>query len=49
MKKINKTIKPFDKIYRKSLQDNVTDENEYESLSNIVTRYVDELRSESFL
>ena len=26
------TIKSFDKLYRKSLQDNVIDKNEYESL-----------------
>ena len=26
------TIKTFDKLYRKSLQDNVVDKNEYESL-----------------
>ena len=29
------TIKSFDKLYRKSLQDNVIDKNEYESLCNI--------------
>ena len=43
------TIKSFDKLYRKSLQDNVTDKTEYESLCNIFTRYVDENRNESFL
>ena len=30
------TIEFFDKIYRKSLQDNVIDETEYESLSNFL-------------
>ena len=43
------TIKSFDKLYRKSLQDNVIDKTEYESLCNIFTRYVDENRNESFL
>ena len=43
------TIKSFDKLYRKSLQDNVIDINEYESLCNIFTKYVDENRNESFL
>ena len=43
------TIKSFDKLYRKSLQDNVIDKNEYESLCNIFTKYVDENKNESFL
>ena len=43
------TIKSFDKLYRKSLQDNVTDKSEYESLCNIFTKYVDENKNESFL
>ena len=43
------TIKSFDKLYRKSLQDNVIDKNEYESLCNIFTKYVDENKTESFL
>ena len=43
------TIKSFDKLYRKSLQDNVIDKTEYESLCNIFTRYVDENKKESFL
>ena len=43
------TIKSFDKLDRKSLQDNVVDKNEYESLCNIFTRYVDENKNESFL
>ena len=42
-------IKSFDKIYRKSLQDNITDKTEYESLCNIFTKYVDENKNESFL
>ena len=44
-----KTIKSLDKIYRKSLQDNVFDKNEYENLCNIFTRYVDENKNEPFL
>ena len=43
------TIKSFDKLYRKSLQDNVIDKTEYESLCNVFTKYVDENRNESFL
>ena len=42
------TIKFFDKLYRKSLQDNVIDKTEYENLCNIFTRYVDENKNESF-
>ena len=43
------TIKSFDKLYRKSLQDNVIDKTEYGSLCNIFTRYIDENKNESFL
>ena len=43
------TIKSFDKLYRKSLQDNVIDKTENESLCNIFTKYVDENKNESFL
>ena len=42
------TIKSFDKLYRKSLQDNIIDKNQYESLCNIFTKYVDENKNESF-
>ena len=42
------TIKSFDKLYRKSLQDNVIDKTEYESLCNIFTKYVDENKKKSF-
>ena len=42
------TIKTFDKLYRKSLQDNIFDKSEYESLSNIFTKYVEENKNESF-
>ena len=44
-----KTIKLFDKLYRKSLQDNVIDKTEYESLCIIFTKYIDENRNVSFL
>ena len=43
------TIKSFDKLYRKSLQDNIINKTEYESLCNIFTKYVDENKNESFL
>ena len=43
------TIKSFDNLYRKSLQDNIIDKTEYESLCNTFTKYVDENRNESFL
>ena len=42
------TIISFDKLYRKSLQDNIIDKIEYESLCNIFTNYVDENKNESF-
>ena len=43
------TIKSFDKLYRKSLQDNVIDKTEYENLCIIFTKYIDENKNESFL
>ena len=43
------TIKPFDKLYRKSFQDNVIDKTEHESLCNIFTKYIDKNKKESFL
>ena len=43
------TIKSFDKLYRKSLQDNVIDKTESESLCNIFTKYINENKNESFL
>ena len=42
------TIKSFDKIYRKSLQDNKIDRIEYESLCNIFTKYINENKNEFF-
>ena len=47
--KDQQTIKSFDKLYRKSLQDNVIDKSEYESLCNVFTKYVDETKNESLL
>ena len=43
------TIKSFDKLYRKSLQNNIIDKTEYESLCNVFTKYIDENKNESFL
>ena len=43
------TIKSFDRLYRKSLQDIAIDKSEYESLCNIFTKYFDENKNESFL
>ena len=43
------TIKSFDKLYRKSLQDNVIDKTEYEGLCNIFTKCLEETKNESFL
>ena len=43
------TIKYFNNLYRKSLQDNIIDKTEYESLCNNFTRYVDENKNGSFL
>ena len=42
------TNKYFDKLYRKSLQDKVIDKNDYESLCDIFTKYVDGNENESF-
>ena len=47
--KDQQTIKYFDKLYRKSLQDNVIDKTEYERLCIISTKHVNENKNESFL
>ena len=47
--KHQQTIKTFDKLYRKTLQDNVIDKNEYESLCKIFTKFVDENKNDSSL
>ena len=38
----------FDKLYRKSLQDNLKDGNKYESLCNVYTKYLDETQIDFF-
>ena len=43
------TIKSFDKLYRKSLQDIVIYKSDYENLCNTFNSYVDENKNESFL
>ena len=43
------TIKSFDEFDRKSLQDNIIDKTEYESLCNNFTKHVDENKKEFFL
>ena len=43
------TIKSFDILYRKSLQDNVIDKTEYENLCNFFTKNIDENKNDSFL
>ena len=43
------TIKSSDKLYRKSIRDNIIDKKENESLCKIFTRFVDETKNESFL
>ena len=46
---MRQTNKSFGKLYRNSLQDNVIDKNENKSLCNISTKYLDEMKKESFL
>ena len=48
MRNINKQSNLSIKLYSKSLQDNVNDKNEFESLCNFFTRYVDENKNELF-
>ena len=47
--KDQQTMKLFDKLYRKSLQDNIIRKDEIESLCNIFTKFLDETKKESFL
>ena len=47
--KDQQTIECFDKLYRKSLQDNIIDENEYDFLCDNFTKDVEETENESFL
>ena len=46
-KQYQQTIKSFDKLYRKSLQDNVIDKTEYDSLCKVFTK--NKNKNESFL
>ena len=43
------TINTFDKLYRKSFQDNKIDKTEYETLCSIFTKYFDANKNESYL
>ena len=43
------TIISFDNLYRKLLQNIIFDKIEYECLRNILTKYLEETRTESFL
>ena len=45
--KDGQTIKSSDKLYRKFLQDNLIEKNQYGSLCNTFTKYVDETKNES--
>ena len=47
--KDQQTIKPFDKLYKKFLKNNVIDKSQFESLCNIFIKYIDEIKNESFL
>ena len=47
--KEHQTIKSLDKFYRKSLQDNVIDKSENQSLCTIFDEYVDEMKNDFFL
>ena len=40
--------KSFDKLYTKYLEDNIIDQNEYESLCNVFTEKLDETKNEPF-
>ena len=42
-------MKSFDKLYRKSLQDNILNKSEYEFLVITFTKHLDETKNESFL
>ena len=47
--KDQQTNKIFDKLYKKTLQDNLMDKNEYQSPCNIFIKYLEEPTNESFL
>ena len=46
--KDQQTIKSFDKFCRKSLQDNLINKSDYESLCNHFTKFLQETKNESF-
>ena len=49
MEKTNNLLNLLIKLYRKTLQDNVIDKTQSESLCNNFTKYVDETKNESFI
>ena len=44
-----KTIKSFDKLHRKNLQDNLTEKSEYESPCTVFTEFLYETKNEFFI
>ena len=44
----HQTNKHFDKLYRKSLQDNLIEKNEDQSLCSFFTKYVEEKKNDVF-
>ena len=46
--KEQQTVKPFDKLFRESLQDNTIDKTEYENPCKIFTNYLDETKNQPF-
>ena len=49
MKKIDKQLNLLIKLYRKSSPDNLIDKNDYESLCDIFTKYLEGTKNEFFL
>ena len=47
--KDKQTFISFDKLYRKTLQNNLIDKNEYENLCNIFIKTLDQTKNKSFL
>ena len=48
MKVTNKLLNLSIKLYRKTIKDNVIDKTDYDSLCNIFTKYVDEIKMNLF-
>ena len=42
------TIKSFNKLHRRSIQDNLIDENEYTCLCDMLTKQLDETKNETY-